>query len=399
MNQHLEAFTNLASEPGDSLLPVNNLPRLTPAQERHAYQSMYSSALTQLSLLTHNTDLLELLKVVIETVDEESARYAQTTNLDQQSLTLDIISLVDELETMYYLNCSKGLGQRRQRLQRRLSEWSAPHHLVTSVITRTLHASRPQPNHLIAFNDIKASLDRYHAQRNKLTTANLRLVYSIAYRFRFLGLPYEDLIQEGSLGLMKAIERYDPSKGFQFSTYAYRIISQSIHNAIDKQAHMVRKPFRQLNEKAVVDKTRTSLEQKLSRPLRGYELNSSLPNNLEYTYSHISNNIEPSANTQSLYAASTHPEDHASMDASAQDFDVQFLKHQATLDSALSRLDQRSRTVLRMRYGLGIARSFTLKEISETLSLSSERVRQIAQKAVLTLQNDLSQPANLEPLK
>ena len=162
---------------------------------------------------------------------------------------------------------------------------------------------------------------------------------------------------------------------------------------------MVRKPFRQLNEKAVVDKTRTSLEQKLSRPLRGYELNSSLPNNLEYTYSHISNNIEPSANTQSLYAASTHPEDHASMDASAQDFDVQFLKHQATLDSALSRLDQRSRTVLRMRYGLGIARSLTLKEISETLSLSSERVRQIAQKAVLTLQNDLSQPANLEPLK
>ena len=399
MNQHLEAFTSLASEPGDALLPVNNLPRLTPAQERHAYQSMHSSALTQLSLLTHNTDLLELLKVVIETIDEESARYAQTTNLDQQSLTLDIISLVDELETMYYLNCSKGLGQRRQRLQRRLSEWSAPHHLVTSVITRTLHASSPQPNHLFDFNDIKASLDRYHAQRNRLTTANLRLVYSIAYRFRFLGLPYEDLIQEGSLGLIKAIERYDPSKGFQFSTYAYRIISQSIHNAIDKQAHLVRKPFRQLNEKAVVDKTRTSLEQKLSRPLRGYELNSSLPKNLEYTHAHISNNIEPSANTQSLYTASPHPEDHASMESSAQDFEVQFLKHQATLDSALSGLDQRSRTILRMRYGLGIARSFTLKEISETLSLSSERVRQIAQKAVLTLQNDLSQPANLEPLK
>ena len=394
MSQQNEAFTSLTAEPVESILSVNTLPRLTPVQERRAYQSMHSCALTQLSLLTHNTDLLELLKVVIETIDEESGRYAQTANWDQQSVTLDIISLVDELETMYYLNCSQGLGQRRQRLQRRLSEWSAPHHLVTSVITRILQASIPRPNNRIAFNDIKASLDRYHAQRNKLTTANLRLVYSIAYRFKFLGLPYEDLIQEGSLGLMKAIERYDPSKGFQFSTYAYRIISQSIHNAIDKQAHMVRKPFRQLNEKAIVDKTRALLEQKLSRPLRGYELNNSLPNNLEYTPSHISNNIEPNADTQSLYAASTHPEDHASMDASAQDFDVQFLKHQATLDSALSRLDQRSRTVLRMRYGLGIARSFTLKEISETLSLSSERVRQIAQKAVLMLQNDLSPPTN-----
>lgn len=400
-----------ASEPlsysadGESDSPIKQayaLPRMTVKQEQRAYQNMRSSSLSQLALLTADSHSLELLKDIVELTEEEAKRYSQTIDTERTAAALDLLGLIDALETVYYLQESQDFRQRQQRLKRRLAEWSAPHHMIVSAVSQSLRSGQGRTLsrssvHYKVFDALKASQQQYRAQRNKLTNANLRLVYSVAFRFRFLGLPHEDLVQEGSLGLMKAIERYEPAKGFLFSTYAYRVISQSIHNALDKQTHLVRKPFRQLREKALVDKARMTLEQQLARPLRGHELEKCLPASLEYTQAHIVANVAPSADTQDLYTSSVNPEDHQALESNAQDFATHLLTHKAILEHALQRLDKRTQTILRMRYGFGTSKSYTLKEISETLSLSGERVRQISQKAIAKLQHDLDPSAANEP--
>ncbi len=218
-----------------------------------------------------------------------------------------------------------------------------------------------------------------------MAQANMRLVYSVANRFRHVGLPFEDLVQEGHLGLLKAIERFDITKGFRFSTYAHIVISQSIHLALDKQVGMVRLPFKALREKASVEKVRQSLEQSLGRPPHINELNQHLSDQLEYKATHIANLVEPNANSYLLYAMPEDTEQLAAFSVQEQEHKQADLKNADQVEQMLQRLDARESYIVRMRYGIGLGKEFTLEEISHAMGLSRERVRQLANQAVAKL--------------
>jgi RNA polymerase sigma factor (sigma-70 family) len=268
------------------------------------------------------------------------------------------------------------------RLKRRLSEWAPPSYLIINSLYKYLNSSKDYSHESNLLNRLKKIISKYEGFRNSIVQSNLGLVYSVANKFRYLGLPYEDLVQEGNLGLIKAVERFDLSKGFKFSTYAHIVISQSIHLAIDKQASLVRMPFKALREKASVEKIRQSIEQALGRVPTINELESALPDDLEYKQVHISNAIEPSASSQSLYASPGDSELLEEMSPLEQDAKTESLSHLDIIDNALARLSDRESYILRMRYGIGLNKEYTLEEISQTVGLSRERVRQLSHNAI-----------------
>ncbi|MFT6121652.1 MAG: RNA polymerase sigma factor (sigma-70 family) [Oleiphilaceae bacterium] len=390
MNSTYEAVSSATSNQDlNSFTEHKMLPRMAIDEELNAYKIMQSSALCQLILFTETPYLLSLLKELVENISYETERNAKTSTPEEDTVYLELLSLIDELEILHHIGDITRLQKRHRRLQRKLSEWPAPRHLVMSAIKKIM-TSRDYTN---ASNDdthlkkvTTKQFSRYLQQRNRLVSANLRLVLSIAKRFRYLGLPYEDLIQEGSLGLIKAIERFNPKKGFLFSTYAYRPISQTIHFAIEQHSSTVRKPNTLMRDKAVVDQTRARLEQSLSRPPRSFEFEQSLPSTIEKKSAHIALNIQPTADSESYHMLPSCPELHPQMDRTKQDFQTHFLKYKDLLDTALSHLDKRTLQIVRMRFGIGINRTYTLKEIGETLSISTERARQISVKAIETLQ-------------
>lgn len=372
---------------------TQGIPLLEKSEERDRYKKMSRAALTQLMLLTESEATLCELKNLIIVIEEEIRKYESRNNSRKDAYSLNLLGLIDELELLIYLKDERGFDFRRKKLQRRLSEWNPPRYLVNRMVESLAHTFKQENNEVLKETRkrlVKARA-KYTLNRNKLTDANLRLVFSVANRFRYLGLPFDDLVQEGSLGLIKAIERFDPDKGFLFSTYAYRVISQSIHLAVDKNESLVRKPFKQLREKAIVDQTRNRLEQKLGRAPNSRDLQKHLPDSLEDKKPHIERNISFSAVAMLPTIASHEPNEQASLDIDSQQFETQFLAHRAKLEQMLTTLPSRAEKIVRMRYGIGLPQSYTLKEISERLSLSSERVRQIALSAVSDLQAKLEQ--------
>jgi RNA polymerase sigma factor (sigma-70 family) len=371
-------ISNTSGNPYD--LENNQLPQLPIATQMKLYKSMESCALSQLVLFAQFPRLLSSLKSLVELIENETQKYLRTQIYNDGSVYLKIISLIDSLEVIDHIEGSK--QQRKavsRKLKKNLSLWKVPRHLVIKVINEHINQENTADQFLLCdqVHTLEKLSKQYKSERNELITANLKLVFSVAGKFRFLGMPYNDLVQEGSIGLLKAIERFDPSKGFLFSTYAYTAISHHIHAAIEKQASVVRKPYDQLRDKAIADKTRAKLEQQLSRPPRSHEFRASLPDNISNKAPYVELNTHATANTE-WYAQSPEPEEHELIGKNEQDLKTQELLYKRDLKNILGSLDLRKQTILRMRYGIGINRTYTLKEISEILFISSERVRQLS---------------------
>lgn len=370
--------------------------QLAPGNEAQAYKNMHRSALRQLATLASTTPLINDLRDLIDKVEEEVRKYETSSKIKLNTDALDLLGLIDELEVLNHLGEQSRLLRRRRKLMRKLSEWSAPKYLVTRTVDQflqqRLHAQDETSK--AARKRLVRALNAYNNQRNRLTQTHLRLVFSVANRFRYLGLPYDDLVQEGSIGLMKAIERFDPTKGYQFSTYAYRVISQSIHLALDKNESLVRKPFKQLREKALVDQTRMRLEQKLGRAPSARDLEQQLPDSIEDKQPHLARNVQATASALAIQLPVLDASEYAALEENEQSFNTQFLSHKKLLEQQLKRLDSRAELIVRMRYGIGTQQNYTLKEISERLNLSSERVRQITLRAIEQISERLGIDSN-----
>jgi RNA polymerase sigma factor (sigma-70 family) len=350
--------------------------------EKRLFANMRTSGFSLLVQLVDSMQGVELLKNLVVDVEEELLKY-HTQDMPRPDLvTLDIPGAIDALETVTFVGDLRQVHLKRQRLKRRLAEWSPASYLVVNAVARIIEARDNGVSDPALLQKLKRTIGQYHLHRNRMAQANMRLVYSVANRFRHLGLPFEDLVQEGHLGLIKAIERFDISKGFRFSTYAHIVISQSIHLALDKQMGLVRLPFKALREKASVEKIRQSLEQSLGRVPHSHELNLHLPDNLEYKATHIAHLVEPSANSQHLYSMPDDAELLAGCSVSEQDQLTASLKHADMVEYMLGRLNERESYIVRMRYGIGLGKEFTLEEISMAMGLSRERVRQLANHAV-----------------
>lgn len=230
--------------------------------------------------------------------------------------------------------------------------------------------------------------------RKQMIRSNLRLVINIAKRYMYLGIPLLDLIEEGNLGLMKAVDKFNPKKGFRFSTYAAWWIKQAITRSISEQAKLIRVPV-YMNELITKwKKTKERLTQKLKRTPRDEEITKRMKISKD---KEEQINFWLSATTSSLEAPVGEESDSQVMDliedeaAASPDTGIGQLMDKERVRSLLEIMTDREREVLDMRFGLADGRTHTLAEIADRLKVSRERVRQIEEEALGKLRKFVDQ--------
>jgi len=223
----------------------------------------------------------------------------------------------------------------------------------------------------------------------KLTKANLRFVVSVAKQYQNQGLTLPDLINEGNLGLIKAAQRFDETRGFKFISYAVWWIRQSILQALAEQSRIVRLPLNKIGSINKINKTYAFLEQAHERVPSAEEI----AKELDMTVNDVKESMKNSGRHVSMDAPLVEGEDSnlydvlRSGESPNPDRDLLHESLRTEIERALETLTPREADVIRLYFGLGDQHPMTLEEIGETFDLTRERVRQIKEKAIRRLKH------------
>ena len=231
---------------------------------------------------------------------------------------------------------------------------------------------------------------------DKLTKANLRFVVSVAKQYQNQGLSLPDLINEGNLGLIKAAEKFDETRGFKFISYAVWWIRQSILQALAEQSRIVRLPLNQVGSLNKINKAFARFEQEHERTPSAEEL----ANELELPREKVTDTLRVAGRHISVDAPFADGEDNSLLDVlvntDSPNADRGLINESLAteVERALEILTERERDIIRYFFGIGCS-EMTLEEIGEKFDLTRERVRQIKEKAI----RKLRQSARSKPLK
>jgi RNA polymerase primary sigma factor len=234
------------------------------------------------------------------------------------------------------------------------------------------------------FEEIEESYDRMMAEKNKLIKANLRLVVSVGKRFLKRGLPFSDILQEGNLGLIKAVDKFDHRKGYRFSTYATWWIQQSIIRAIAENSRTIRIPLYISETVSKINKIKNNLQHSIGR---------------EPSLKEISDSAQISSDTIQFYLnvlkvpysleAPLNDEDDSNLgdiiadERAMNPFDIaEKLDLKVLIEDVLEIIPERERIIIKMRFGIDSQKEYTLEEIGNLLGLTRERIRQIEFEAI-----------------
>lgn len=245
---------------------------------------------------------------------------------------------------------------------------------------------------------LSAALDKANQAKLRMTEANLRLVISIAKRYLRSGLPFSDLIQEGNIGLMKAVERFDYRRGFKFSTYATWWIRQAITRAIADQERLIRVPVHMVETINQVNRVREYIESRTEKASDATTIATQLSTSPE----RVSKALQASQTIVSLDTPNDSINDVLTIAETLVDPNigpeewVMRVSLSDTLDALLKTIPSREAEILRLRFGLEDGEAHTLEEAGQLFSFTRERARQLEAKALRKL-NHISRSKILRP--
>ena len=252
-----------------------------------------------------------------------------------------------------------------------------------------MEAKEPLPRLLMRARHVEKRFGEYQTVKQKLSSGNLRLVVSIAKKYRHRGLSFIDLIQEGNTGLMKAVEKYEYRRGYKFSTYATWWIRQAITRAIADQARTIRIPVHMIETINKLIRTSRYLVQELGRDPTPEEI----AERMDYPVDKVKKVLKIAKEPISLETPIGDEEDSSLGDfiedkkAVAPAEEVVNTKLSEQIASVLADLTPREEQVLRKRFGIGEKSDHTLEEVGKLFNVTRERIRQIEAKALRKLRH------------
>jgi RNA polymerase primary sigma factor len=337
--------------------------------------------------------------LIVRKSTSESAK--ATVRQSYQRRRMKCLTLVEELSlrsrrVIPLMRQLEQYAQRMETLQVRIAqlEQESPQHPdlnrfrseMRYLILTTQESPRSLRSRVDAF---RKHFKEYEAVKRQLSSGNLRLVVSIAKKYRNRGLSFLDLIQEGNTGLMRAVDKYEYRRGFKFSTYATWWIRQAITRAIADQARTIRIPVHMIDVLSKLRNIQKKLTQELRREPSVYEIADAI----EMSVEEVQRVLDIARHPSSLDRPVGEGEDNAFgefLEDPASDNPVRNASNgvlRDRIDSLLKTLTFREREIIRLRYGLTDGYSYTLEEVGRIFKVTRERVRQIEAKAVAKLQN------------
>jgi RNA polymerase sigma factor (sigma-70 family) len=348
----------------------------TPRPARTKRRTAAPATEPAVATATASVDTLETAAVDAAKADSAGTSAFAGPDLDEVAASADLVRVyLNEIGKVALLTAADEV-----ELAKRIEAGLYAGHLLTSRNDFTAARKR----------DMRAIVIDGERAKDHLLRANLRLVVSLAKRYTGHGMPFLDLIQEGNLGLIRAVEKFDYTKGFKFSTYATWWIRQAISRAMADQSRTIRLPVHLVEQVNKLQRIRREMNQELGREANHAEL----AHELDITEERVRELIDLSRDLVSLDQTVGSDDDASLGDFIADERAtaaaatvVEGGLMRAQLQGVLDTLDAREAAVVRMRYGLDGGQPKTLDEIGRAFKLSRERIRQIERETMAKLRH------------